>query len=632
MNESFAIGRLYLFAVIVALVAVLLMWRWHHLQVQRFNHFADLARENQIALLPVEPPRGIIYDSKGRELAVNETVYSLWVNSDAADTVLGKLGSLKEIVAVGERAVEKLTQARKSKIYQGRLVLREKLTEEEVSRFIGKQFLFPEIVLDTELARYYPLGDTAGHVIGHVGRLTEHDVKKIRQEGWDKIYRGAKFIGKTGVELIYEQQLRGQLGWQEASVDAHGRILDRTVRRAPIPGQNIYLTLDMELQRFAEALLGGESGAVVLMDVRTGALLVLASSPRFDVNRFVFGVSQKDWKTLNTSVGKPLIHRAIYGQYAPGSTIKPFIALAALHHGWRDEQYEYLSKGFFQLTPKYRFEDWKKGGHGKVGLAKSITRSVNTFYYQLGSDVGIDNLHQGLSPFGFGASTGIDLDNEKTGILPSAAWKKRSVGEKWYLGDTIVTSVGQGYWQVTPLQMAAAMAMLANGGKRLQPYVFRGKAGGGELIFAPEHLQLVRDALAAVTRQGGTAPWVGRNSLYGIAAKTGTAQVSRLQLDADGERIKNEDLPKRLRDHAWFAGYAPAKNPQVAFAVVVEHGGSGGSVAGPIARQLLDKYLLSGGRWQPPEVEEIAPEATAVSDTAAARSTDFRHLPADLQT
>lgn len=605
-------GRLWLFALMVAMAGGLLAWRWHNLQVERFQYYSRLAHDNQLSVLPVEPPRGLIYDRNGETLALNETVYSLNVASDFAADVLGNLDTLRRIVRIPADAVEKLSQAKDSSVYRGVITLREKLSEKEIADFLGWQFLFPEIVLESELARSYPLGDSAGHVIGHVGRLNDDDIKKLKSAGAADDYRGAKFIGKTGVEFVYENSLRGALGVQEAQVDAHGRVFGRAMRRRPQRGGDLHLTLDMRLQRLAESLLAGDAGAAVMMDVEDGALLALASSPRFDVNNFVFGISQPRWQALNESEQKPLIHRAIYGQYAPGSTIKPFFALAALQNGWRDENYVYHSRGFFRLG-NHRFHDWKEGGHGRVDVARSIVRSVNTFYYELANEIGAEAMRDGLAPFGFGAVSGVDLDNEKGGVLPDPEWKKKTYGKEWFPGETISSGVGQGYVQATPLQMAVAAAMVANGGRKLRPYLSQDRAPFSSAHeFSPAHLQLVQDAMAAVTRPGGTAPGVGRGAEYGIAGKTGTAQVSRLRYDADGQRIKNEDLPKKLRDHAWFVGYAPAESPRVAVAVMVENGGSGGKVAGPIARRMVDEYMAA----YPPPPEESDSDLESDSENA----------------
>lgn len=591
-------GRLWLFALLALSLASALSLRWHNLQVSRFAHYAEVADSNRVRVLPVEPPRGEILDRSGERLAINETVHSLRVRSDFAAAALGKIEELRRVLHVPDERVQELLEKRASPVYEGELLLRDQLSEQEVRDFLNWQFLFPEVILESSLARRYPLGDSAGHVIGYVARLSEADAERLEREGETDRYRGARFIGRTGVELMYEDILRGAPGTQYAQIDAHGRIYDRSVRREPSPGKDIHLTLDMRLQRLAESLLAGERGAAVLMDSSNGELLALASSPRPDGNEFVFGVAQERWRSLSESPSKPLIHRAIYGQYAPGSTIKPFLALAALQRGWRDTGYHYESTGAYRIG-NHEFRDWKEGGHGSVDIAKSIIRSVNTFYYALADEIGIEDMRKGLLPFGFGELAGVDLDNEKGGVLPAPAWKKKIYGQEWVRGDTIAAGIGQGYMLVTPLQMAVGMAMLANGGSRVRPHVFRDATADSAQAaeFDAGHLGMIRSALADVTRPGGTSPRVGAGAAYGIAGKTGTAQVARLALDSEGERIKNEDLPKHLRDHAWFTGYAPADAPQVAVAVIVENSGSGGRVAGPIARQLLDGYFdsLSSG-------------------------------------
>ena len=593
-DKPFLTVRLRLAVGAVLLLAALLVWRWQDLQVEQYARFAKLAHENQIKVLPVEPLRGLIFDRHGTQLAGNRTDYSLRVVSDFAGQVLGKIDTLREVLDISDKNLERLHKVADSSVYHGEIILRERLSDAEIVDFLGWQFLFPEIVLKATHVRYYPYGDEAGHALGFVGRINSRDKERLKEIGKHDDYQGANFIGKTGIELMNENYLRGKIGFQEAYIDAHGRILKSNIITPPISGKNIYLTLDWKLQRLAEDLLVGKRGAAVVMDATDGALLALASSPRFDINKFVLGISQKDWDALNTSKERPLIHRAIYGQYAPGSTIKPFLALSSLERGWRDLSYTYFSRGFFRLTPKHIFHDWKAGGHGEVDIEKSIVRSVNSFYYQLGHDIGIDKMHDALKIFGFGEKSGIDLDNEKSGVLPSSQWKKEVIGEKWYPGDTIAASVGQGYMQVTPLQMARAVAMIANGGDLLHPYLFKPENKRRQALVSEENLRVIRQAMAKVTQPGGTAVSVGRKAEYGIAGKTGTAQVSRLRLDSKGRRIKNEDLPEHLRDHAWFVGYAPVDKPALAVAVIVENGGSGGKAAGPIARQLLDNLLAKG--------------------------------------
>jgi len=582
--------------------------RWNYLQVVQFEHYALQSKENGLALKPVGPERGMIHDRNGVVLADNTPSYSLFVGSDYAQEVLDKIDTLGEVVELRPLAIEQLREAASSPVYKGEVQIKGLMTEEEVSRFVSWQFYFPEVVLRAGFAREYPRRNLAAHVIGHVGRINQEEKDRMEEIGKHKTYRGSLFIGKSGVEDQQENLLHGLPGTRQVEIDAHGRVLRSIERVLPRRGQDIYLTLDSELQQLGEALLGDESGAIVMLDVWTGEILALVSSPRFDLNLFVHGIDHANWDRLNGMEERPLVHRAIYGQYAPGSTIKPFLALAALERGWRDPDYTYRSIGHFQLTPTIRFHDWKAGGHGEVGFAKSIIRSVNSFYYQLAHDVGVDEMAEGLRAFGFGAPTGVDLPGEKGGIVPTQQWKREARDEPWYPGDTIPVGVGQGYLHATPLQMARAMAVIANGGRMIRPHlllsaqdrpsperlaaVSSSNSGPERALFSRAHVELVRDALSKVTQPGGTALSVGRDSPYPIAGKTGTAQVSRLRYDAAGNRVKNEDLPKRLRDHAWFVGYAPADLPLVSIAVIVEHGGSGGRTAGPVARAMLDERLL----------------------------------------
>lgn len=600
-NVSNLSTRIWLIVVfIICGCSALLTYHWSGLQIDQHRYFSELARDNQIKLLSVEPPRGNIFDRHGVQITNNRGQFALKMDSEFADEVLGKIDSLTTIIKINNRAIEKLRKAKKSQVYKGEVILRQQLSETEVQNFIQWQFLFPEVVLYADLVRQYPYEDAAGHVLGYVGRINQDNIDQLKKEKKINNYRAAKFIGKTGIELIYEDLLRGKSGSQEAEVDAHGRIYNSKIIIPPEAGKDIHLTLDWHLQMLAESLLADERGAVVLINVKTGELLALASNPRFDGNQFIFGISHDNWDVLNTSKDKPLIHRAIYGQYSPGSVIKPFLAISALNNEWRDVDYVYTSKGFFKLSDNHIFHDWKKGGHGEVNIEKSIVRSVNTFYYTLGNDVGIDAMHDALSIFGFGQHTKIDLNNEKAGILPSVNWKLKKYDQPWYPGDTISSSVGQGYMQMTPLQMARAMSVLANGGVLLQPYLLKQTLPSRPVNFKDEHVNIVQTALEKVTQQGGTAfTTVGKGAAYGIAGKTGTAQVSRLKFDEKGNRVKNKDLPKHLRDHAWFVGYAPVDKPQVAIAVIVENGGSGGKVAGPVARKMLDAYIGSKSNPNP---------------------------------
>ena len=593
--------RLTLVWLLVCACAAGLVWRWYYLQIERFSHFDELSADNQIALQEVGPLRGLIFDRNNEVLAENRIRYQVRVNSDNAQLVLDNLDELKTNLVFASSAVEKLQKVAKSSVYAGEVVISDHLTQDQVIQFIDIQQDFPELVLDAKSYRNYPYKDNAAHLIGHVGRINPDDVTRLKRKGSWNLYLGSEYVGKRGVEVMYETRLHGNPGLREAYIDAHGRVLGAQQRVSPTKGNDLWLTLDFALQKVAEEQLKDKEGAVVAINPYDGAILALASSPRFDANAFIGGVTQAQWEHFNSKeAGTPMVHRAIYGQYAPGSTIKPFLALVALENGWRDMNYIYHSTGQFFLTPRHVFHDWKAGGHGDVDLPKSIIRSVNSFYYQLAHDVGVDAIHDALSVFGFGSKTGIDLDGERAGVLPTEQWKKDTFGEQWYPGDTIPIGVGQGYIEVTPLQQAQAMAMIANGGYPVKPYIVS-RVGNIRLqpqpsttpVFDEKNIAIVRDALAKVTQPGGTAySRVGKDSLYPIAGKTGTAQVTKLRF-TDSGRVKNEDMPKHLRDHAWFVGFAPAYNPRIVVAVIVEHGGSGGRAAGPVVRALMDEYLLN---------------------------------------
>ena len=594
------LGRVWFGVLASLIVCCLLGWRWHYLQVERFSHFSEKASDNQITVQPIAPVRGRIFDRAGRVFADNDTRYFVKISSDYAGSVLPHLPAIRARLAIDGAGEERLAAAAGKSVYSGDIVVRDYMSEEEVVRFMAIQHAYPQAVLDAGMYRTYPEGDSAAHLIGHVARISPDDKKRLRQRGMLRRYAGSEFIGKRGVEARFETRMHGMPGLREAYIDAHGRVLKAEQRAAPRAGEDMWLTIDLELQQLAESLLAGRKGAVIALDPHDGAIIALASSPRFDPNEFIGGVSQRRWEELNSrEAGTPMVHRATYGQYAPGSTIKPFLALAALANGWRDRDYTYFSSGSFALTPSVVFEDWQEGGHGETGIAKSIVRSVNSFYYQLAHDVGVDAMHDALSVFGFGQPAAAGIGGGRDGVLPTESWKLEAFGEQWYPGDTIPIGVGQGYIEVTPLQLARAMAVIANGGRLVQPYLAAGIGGArimpparGERIFEDEHLWIVRDALAQVTQPGGTAySRVGKDSLYPIAGKTGTAQVARLRF-ADGERVKNEDLPEHLRDHAWFVGFAPAYNPRIVVAALVEHGGSGGRAAGPIVRTVMDDYLL----------------------------------------
>jgi penicillin-binding protein 2 len=428
-------------------------------------------------------------------------------------------------------------------------------------------------------------------------------LKRIEAQGQTTNYKGTDHIGKLGIEGSYEEELHGTTGSEQVEIDAGGRAIRSLAKTEPVAGNNLRLTLDIKLQKVAEEIFGEFRGALVAMDPNNGEILAFVSKPGFDPNLFVDGIDPVNWDLLNNSEDKPLNNRALRGQYPPGSTIKPFMALAALENGKRTPEYSIVDPGFWMLPGVSRpFRDWKKGGHGVVNLHKSVVVSCDTYYYGLGNDLGIDKINAFMTPFGFGSKNGIDIDGELAGIMPSQEWKQRRFKQKWYAGDTISVSIGQGYWLATPLQLATATAILANGGTQVTPHLLKeivdAKTGEkraykpppqAQMTFKPENLQLVRQAMVDVMKPGGTAALAGAGASYLIAGKTGTAQVIGMK---QGEKYDARKIDERHRDHALFVAYAPADNPKIALALLVENGGGGGGTASPMAREIFDYYLL----------------------------------------
>jgi len=479
------------------------------------------------------------------------------------------------------------------------------------------RYRFPGFEIKARLFRSYPHGDIASHAVGYIGRINEADVRRIEAQGATTNYKGTDHIGKLGIEGAYEKELHGTTGSEQVEIDAGGRAIRALSRSEPQSGNNLQVTLDIKLQRVAEEAFQDFRGALVALDPKTGDVLALVSRPGFDPNLFVDGIDPHNWDALNNSPDKPLNNRALRGQYPPGSTIKPFMALAALHSGKRTPEYTIADPGYWNLPGVARpFRDWKKGGHGMVNLHRSVVVSCDTYYYGLANDLGVDAIHRFMVPFGFGARTGIDIDGELPGLQPSSDWKWQRFKQKWYAGDTISVGIGQGYWLATPLQLAAAVATLANGGTPVHPRLVRAVQdartqqvrelpirSGERLDFKPEHLELVRAAMIDVSRPGGTAARAGQGAPYLIAGKTGTAQVVGMKA---GEKYDEKRVQERHRDHALFIAYAPADDPKIALALLVENGGHGSSTAAPIAREVFDYHLLGKRpeRKQPLGVEE----------------------------
>lgn len=587
---------------VVALLAVL-MGRFFYLQVLRQSHFQTMAENNRIALVPIPPNRGQILDRNGVVLASNYSGYTLEIDPKKVTDLEGTIGELAKLVTITpkDRRIFKKLLA-ESHNYAS-LPIRSRLSDEEAARFAAQQYRFPGVQVKARLFREYPFRETASHLIGYIGRINEQDMQDLADNDEDGNYRGSDYIGKAGIEQRYEEELHGTTGFEQVEVDAGGQGLRTLSRTAPKSGENLVLTLDAKLQEVAEQAFGEYRGALVAIDPSNGEVLAFVSKPGYDPNLFIDGIDSETWDALSNSPDVPLNNRILRGQYPAGSTIKPFMALAGLHYNVRDPEMTIHDPGYFMLAGNtHHYRDWKAGGHGSVNMFKAIQVSCDTYFYGLATELGINRMHDYLSTFGFGKKTDIDLDGELPGLMPSEQWKLARYHEKWFGGDTVSAGIGQGYVLVTPMQLAYAVATLANNGIGYRPHLLRGLESTGQpeqpvlqpppvdLHLDPEDLDLVKRAMLAVTQPGGTAAWAGAGAQYEIAGKTGTAQVIAIK---QNEKYVASQVAERNRDHAWFIAFAPADKPRIALAVLVENGGHGGVTAAPIARKVFDYYLLN---------------------------------------
>ena len=602
--------RLAIAAGMVLLLFFLLFMRFYYLQVLQHEHYSTLAENNRISIVPVVPNRGLILDRNGVVLAHNFSAYTLEITPSKVDNLeelISQLGKVVEITPKDRKRFRKLME--ESKNIES-LPIRARLNDVEVARFAVNHYRFPGVEIKARLFRHYPLGELTSHVVGYISRINDDDMEWLEEKGELANYRGSDYIGKSGIEQSYEMQLHGKTGFEQVEIDANGHAVRTLSRIPPVSGDNLLLALDARLQEFAEKAFGNYRGALVAIEPSSGGVLAFVSKPGFDPNLFVDGIDPQNWDALNNSPDRPLTDRALSGQYPPGSTFKPFMALAGLELSKRTPQYSINDPGYFTLPgSSHRYRDWKEGGHGVVDLHKAIVVSCDSYFYGLAYDLGIDNIHNFVSQFGLGQKTGIDIEGEAVGLLPSQEWKLKRYGEKWFAGDTVSVGVGQGYDLVTPLQLANATAILANSGVAFRPHLVRyiqdSRTGQLKIIpsevlynlnLKPANLAFVQKALVDVTGPGGTAARVGANSAYPIAGKTGTAQVIAFK---QNEKYVENKVDERQRDHSLFIAYAPADNPQIALAVLVENGGHGATTAAPLARQVLDFFLL-GKRPQNP--------------------------------
>jgi len=633
-------GRLFAAAAFVLLGFALLGARVVWLQIWKHEELSTQAEANRIAVVPIVPNRGLILDRNGVVLATNFSAYTLEIQSSKltteVDSVIDELAQVIDIQPRDRRRYKRLLE--ESKSFES-LPVRTKLTDEEVARFMAQRFRFPGVDVRARLFRHYPLGETGAHLIGYIGRINQAEKKQI--EEWDDDrqanYKGTEYIGKLGLEQAYEEDLHGVTGYEEVETSAGGRAVRQLDSHGATPGNTLRLSVDIKLQALVEEMFGERRGALVAIDPRSGEVLALVSMPTFDPNLFVDGIDVENWRDLNESIDKPLLNRALRGTYPPGSTFKPFMAMAALNTGKRSPNTVIFDGGTFQFG-NHTFRSHGDKGLGPVDMTRSIVKSSNVYYYSLANDLGVDLMYGQLSPFGFGRKTGIDIDGELTGLLPSTEWKrnayKRPEMQKWYAGETISLGIGQGYNNFTALQLAYATATLASGGQRFKPRLVReiedivtrerkrvAFDAVDPLPFKREHVELVTRAMYGVTQEGTSVrSFIG--APYKSGGKTGTAQAVSIKAN---EKYNAAKLEEHQRDHSLYIAFAPLEAPSVALGVIIENAGFGSDAAAPIARRVFD-YLLLG---LVPSVEDMAliKQGKATTPVGKPRPADDYMLP-----
>ena len=596
-------SRAFLAFLIMLLIICLLGLRYVYLQVANYEEFTARSINNQVRIVPVTPNRGLIYDRRGRPVAENLPAYRLELVPEKVDDLEQTLETLGLIVELPEDALEKFQLNRRRYRDFESVPLKFNMTEQEVARFAVDRHLFEGVEIVPYLARNYPYGELLTHVLGYVGRLDVDDLNRVDEGN----YRGTTHIGKSGIERYYEDQLHGASGIEKIETNAQGRILTVLEREDPVHGDDLVLALDVLVQQAAWDALGDRPGAVVAIDPNDGSVLAMVSKPAFDPNLFVHGISGKDYRAILNAPGRPLFNRTLLGGYEPGSTIKPFVGLAGLELGVVTPEDRVFSAGQYFLPGVSRpFRDWKRGGHGWVNMLSALEQSVNTYFYQLAFDLGIDRMHDFLDQFGFGKPTGLDLLGENSGVLPSRGWKRAYFAEPWYPGETIIAGIGQGFNVVTPIQLANATATLANNGTRYEPRLLYATKHAGNRqadktrapvaeqvpIASQANWDLIHAGMRQVVHGAkGTARSIKPESGFEIAGKSGTAQVAAQALNED----MDETTATHLRHHALFIAYAPFDNPSIVVAAVVEHGGGGSREAAPVARAVIDAWLSQEG-------------------------------------
>lgn len=594
-------GRIFFAIGLVCCCLLLLLSRYAYLQIVHYDEFSTASDKNRIRLQPLAPARGYIYDRNGVLLADNYPVFTATLSKADIEDMDGTVAQLIPILNLSQEDVDRFKSRIKTARKTERVSIKLNLTETDIAKFSEVKYKFPGVRIETQMTRYYPHGDLFAHVIGYVGRINDKELKSINSD----IYAGTNLIGKIGVEKTYEDLLHGTPGYESIEADAHGNVLRHLGRKESTRGNDLYLSIDYGLQVVAAEQLADKRGAIVAIDPRTGEILALVSSPSFNPNLFVTGISSTDYSALRDNLDQPLYNRAVQGAYPPGSTIKPMEAMGGIHYGLVDWATTINDPGYFHLPgDSHKFRDWKKTGHGVVNMHKAIIQSCDTYFYVLSYQMGIERMNDWMRQFGFGEKTGVDLPSESTGLYPSPEWKLRTRKSKWLKGETISVSIGQGAFTATPLQLAMATAITANHGAHVTPHVLRATRGAkkyevhnapdGKINFngTEQDWLNMRDAMIDVV-QSGTGRGI-RTPLYQIAGKTGTAQVKSI---AQGKRYNESILTQRQLDHGLFVGFAPAENPEIAIAVVWENGRHGGSAA-QLAKPVFDYWLINRKKEQ----------------------------------
>ncbi|NRN28888.1 peptidoglycan DD-transpeptidase MrdA [Photorhabdus heterorhabditis] len=613
--ESALFARRALVAFIIILVlAGILIANLYHLQITRHEDYQTRSNENRIKLVPIAPSRGIIYDRKGTPLALNRTIYQLEVIPEKVENLQQTLSDLRNIIDLTDEDIANFEKERKRSRRFTSIPLKTSLDHIQVARFAVNQYRFPGLEIKGYQRRFYPYGSALTHIIGYVAKINDKDVERLDKEGILPNYAATHDIGKLGIERYYESVLHGKTGYEEVEVNNRGRVIRQLHEQPPQAGQDIYLTIDLELQIYIEKLLTTSRAAVVVSNPHNGEILALVSNPSYDPNLFVNGISNKNYQELLNNPDRPLINRATQGIYPPASTVKPFITVAALSTGVINKNTTIFDPGWWQLPgSEKRYRDWKRWGHGSLNAYRAIVESADTFFYQVAYDMGIDRLSEWMTKFGYGEYTGIDLSEERTGIMPTREWKQRKYKKPWYQGDTIPVGIGQGYWTATPIQMVKALTTLINDGNVKTPHLLLGKKLKGEMIpyQQTENIQIgdIHSGYWELAKSGmygvanlpnGTGHKSFTRTPYKAAAKSGTAQVYSY------ETYNASKIAEHLRDHKLMIAFAPYENPTVALSIILENGGSGPTV-GTLVRQILDHVLLGDNNTTLPDAAPTPP-------------------------